>query len=735
MPFQGFHSGLRGTRASGLQHSGLIKSGLVIKMSNINEGNKAVGALDCPEDAIRFQALLLDMVEQAIIATDLEGKIIYWNRFAEKLYGWQTSEALGHNVMEITPPDATKERAADILTHLAEGKSWSGEFLVRRRDGSTFWALITDSPIHDARGNLIGVVGISVDITERKRAEEAQRFLAEASSILARSLNYETTLVNLARLTVPRLATYCAIDLVDKDDRLRQVAVAHKDPDKEELVRELRRLNPYNDALPHGVVKVLRTRKSELSPEVPDALITSYSTDDRYLEIVRDLNPKAYMIVPLVARGRPLGVISFVSDETGVRYDAQSLELAEDLARRAALAIDNARLYGEVQRANRAKDEFLATVSHELRTPLNAILGWSHILCSSKLDEAGVANAHAIIERNAKAQARLIEDILDVSRIITGKLRLDVRPVCFDSVVEAVVDAMRPAADAKQMGIRTKIEPVTFAVSGDANRLQQVVWNLLSNAIKFTPNGGSVEVRLDRCGPSARLSVSDTGQGISKSFLPYVFDRFRQADSSSTRKHGGLGLGLAVVRHLVELHDGAVHVESEGEGRGATFVVTLPMTGLQSADGETKAGRDDEAIRDRRPAMLEGLRVLIVEDQPDTLEMLEASLAAWGADVSGALTVGQALKSITEFRPHVLVSDLGLPVEDGYDLIRKVRALEPEFGGLVPAIALTAYARAEDRKHALAAGFQIHMTKPVEPMELAIVIAGLAGRTVKGLGA
>ena len=556
---------------------------LLTASSDITERKRA-------EDAIHFQALLLDVVEQAVIATDLEGKVIFWNRFAEKLYGWSSGEAVGRNVMEITPAEKMQEQAAEIMRRLNEGQSWSGEFLVRRRDGSAFWSLITDSPIHDAGGNLVGIVGISVDITDRKRAEEAQRFLAEASQILATSLDYETTLASLARLTIPGLATYCAIDLVDEDNKLRQVAVAHKDPQKEEMVRELRRRNPYNYSLPYGVAKVLRTGKSELSPEISDSLITSYGTDDDYLKIIGELNPKSYMIVPLIARGRTLGTISFVADASSARYDSKSLELAEALAHRAAFAIDNARLYGEVQRANRAKDEFLATVSHELRTPLNAILGWSHILRSSKLDEAATANAHTIIERNARAQARLIEDILDISRIITGKLRLDVRPTGLDLVVGAAVEAMRPAADVKKITIETKIDPEACAVSGDASRLQQVVWNLLSNAIKFTPNGGRVEVRLDRYGTSARLTVRDTGQGISKAFLPYVFDRFRQADASTTRKHSGLGLGLAIVRHLVELHGGTVLVESEGEGRGATFTIMLPLAGIEPAEGEVATG-------------------------------------------------------------------------------------------------------------------------------------------------
>jgi PAS domain S-box-containing protein len=678
------------------------------------------------------------------ISTLDEGRYLDVNEATLRITGYTSAEMIGHTAgeLDIWADDESRNRLVAMLKEQGEVRDL--EVGLRSKNGEVRTVLMA-AELTDFDGRSC-ILTASSDISERKRAEDDQRFLAEASSILATSLDYETTLASLARLTIPRLATYCAIDLVDEDKKLRQVAVAHKDLDKEGLVRELRRRNPYDDSLPHGVVKVLRTGKSEISPEITDSLITSYSTSDEYLEIIRELNPKSYMLVPLVARGRTLGVITFVADETGTRYDARSLELAEDLARRAALAIDNARLYGEVQRANRAKDEFLATVSHELRTPLNAILGWSHILRSNKLDEAATAKAYVIIERNARAQAQLIEDTLDISRIITGKLRLDMRPIDLDSVVGAAVEAMRPAADVKQISIETKIGPETCVVSGDANRLQQVVWNLLSNAIKFTPNNGRVEVRLDRFGANARLTVSDTGQGISQAFLPYVFDRFRQADSSTTRKHSGLGLGLAIVRHLVTLHGGGVRAESNGEGRGATFAITLPLVGLQHAEGKIEVEQDRKAgasvarsqeaeTADPRAAMLEGLRVVIVDDQPDTLDMLRAALAAWGASVSCADTARQALQMIIESRPHVLVSDLGLPDEDGYELIRKVRELEPELGGLVPAIALTAYARAEDRRQSLEAGFQIHMTKPVEPVELAVVIAGLAGRTVKGLGA
>ncbi|HJQ70670.1 MAG TPA: ATP-binding protein [Blastocatellia bacterium] len=696
--------------------------------------NKTTEAANRAGDARRASEELFKKVFSAsphamTISTLDEGRYIDVNDATLRITGYAREEMVGHTARELNVWVEGEDRNSVLRQLEEQGEVREFEVRLRSKTGELRTVLMAAEAIEiDGRRCLLTA---SSDITDRKRAEEAQSFLAEASSLLAASLDYETTLASLARLAIPRLATYCAIDLVDEDNKLRQVAVAHEDPAKEEMVRELRRRSPYNYSLPYGVAKVLRTGKSEFSPEITDSLITSYGADDDYLKLIDGLSPKSYMIVPLIARGRALGTISFVRDESGERYDSRSLGLAEALAHRAALAIDNARLYGEVQRANRAKDEFLATVSHELRTPLNAILGWSHILRSSKLDEAATANAHAIIERNARAQARLIEDILDISRIITGKIRLDLRPTGLDAVVRAAVEAMRPAADVKKIDIDMQMGSDACAVSGDPSRLQQVVWNLISNAIKFTPNGGRVAVRLDRYGKRARLVVRDTGQGISKTFLPYVFDRFRQADATTTRKHSGLGLGLAIVRHLVELHGGIVHAESGGEGQGATFTILLPLAGVARAEGDAAAEREAKGY-ERRPAMLEGLRLVIVDDQHDTLEMLKASLADWGASVACAATARDALKMVIETLPHVLVSDLGLPEEDGYELIRKVRELAPELGGLVPAIALTAYARAEDRRQALEAGFQIHMTKPVEPVELAVVIAGLAGRTVKG---
>ncbi|MBA2502021.1 MAG: response regulator, partial [Pyrinomonadaceae bacterium] len=384
-----------------------------------------------------------------------------------------------------------------------------------------------------------------------------------------------------------------------------------------------------------------------------------------------------------------------------------------------------------VEETNRLKDEFLATVSHELRTPLTAIIGWSSLLRSGKLDETNSANALETIERNGKAQSQLIEDLMDVSRVITGKMRLDVHPVELIPIVEAAVDAVSLAAEAKEIRLQTLLDPAAGPISGDPARLQQIIWNLLSNAIKFTPKRGRVQLRLERVNSHIEIVVSDTGQGVSPEFLPFVFDRFRQADGATTRAHGGLGLGLAIVRHLVELHGGTVRVDSPGDGQGATFTVSLPLMIVHRApDGEErrhpKAERAGEMMC---PPELDGLRVLVVDDEPDARELLTVVLAQCGAEVTTAASVLDALAALEESRPDVIVSDIGMPEEDGYSLIRQIRALPDDRGGRIPAAALTAYAGAEDRKRALLAGFQLHIPKPVEPTELVAVVATLAGRT------
>jgi signal transduction histidine kinase/ActR/RegA family two-component response regulator len=382
----------------------------------------------------------------------------------------------------------------------------------------------------------------------------------------------------------------------------------------------------------------------------------------------------------------------------------------------------------QAEEANRSKDEFLATVSHELRNPLNAIAGWTVILRSGPADPLASRHAAEVIERNARALTRIVEDILDVSRIVTGKLHLEPRETELTPVVRAAVEAVRPAAEAKRIEIETDLAPAG-PVWGDPDRLQQVVWNLVANAVKFTPKDGKVEVRLHRIGSQVEIVVSDDGPGIPEDLLPHVFDRFRQADSSSTRRHGGLGLGLAIVRHLVELHGGTVAVASGSDGLGTTFTVSLPVRTLGTVASAVPAVEESTATLAATAAEspLRGLRTLVVEDDPDSLEMVCTLLAQRGADVRPAASTAEALAVIERWRPDLLISDLGMPEEDGYTLIRRVRALPAERGGQVPAVALSARTRPEDRIEALSAGFQMHVAKPVAPAELLAVAVTLAG--------
>ncbi len=392
---------------------------------------------------------------------------------------------------------------------------------------------------------------------------------------------------------------------------------------------------------------------------------------------------------------------------------------------RAELLVREQEARREAVAANRMKDEFLATVSHELRTPLTSMLGWSKMLSQGRLDEPARMRAVESIERNARLQAQIIDDLLDVSRIITGNLKLNIQSTNLADVIEAAIDAIRPAADARRIVIEKEIDAESSVATGDPNRLQQVIWNLLANAVKFTPPGGHLYVAVRRAGAVLEVEVTDSGQGIDKDFLPYVFDRFRQADSTISRKHGGLGLGLSIVRHIVELHGGTVRALSEGPGRGATFIVTLPAAERREESSEL-ISRAAEAYK-TNSRILAGLKVLVVEDEPDTREMIAMLLAQSGATVTTAPSARAALDSITSAKPDVLVSDIGMPDEDGHELIRKIRAMElPE--ARLPAIALTAYARDEDRRQALASGYHMHVAKPVDPQELISNVASLAGR-------
>jgi signal transduction histidine kinase/ActR/RegA family two-component response regulator len=377
--------------------------------------------------------------------------------------------------------------------------------------------------------------------------------------------------------------------------------------------------------------------------------------------------------------------------------------------------------------ANRMKDEFLATLSHELRTPLNAIIGWVDILLKGQYNPSVLSHAVEVIHRNARAQAQLIEDMLDASRIITGKFHLDMHPTKILSTVDAAVESVRPLAEAKGISLSKAFDISAGEVLGDRVRLQQVVWNLLSNAIKFTPRGGSVDVRVGRAGDHVEIIVSDTGQGIGSDVLPYVFDRFRQVDSSYARKQGGLGLGLAIVRHLTELHGGRVEARSAGEGLGAMFKVRLPLMAAKRGAPRSQPQARNLPARSK-DRLLEGVRILLVDDHADTREMLSVVLRDNGADVKLSSSAGEALEALKSWRPDILVSDIGMPGEDGYSLLNKVRRLDPDRGGNIPALALTGYAGLGEGERALLAGYQLHLAKPIEPDELILALAQLAGR-------
>ena len=446
------------------------------------------------------------------------------------------------------------------------------------------------------------------------------------------------------------------------------------------------------------------------------------------------LRPETSMAVPMAVMGRIIGTIEVQSYNAGV-YRPEHVTAMSMAANLTAVAIENVRLLKlertarqAAEESNRLKDEFLATVSHELRTPLTAILGWSRLLEDGSVDDGVSRQAIETICRNAKAQAQIVDDILDVSRIITGNLYLDLHPLELGPVVRNAINVVRPTADAKGIRIDARLGAKPAMVSGDANRLQQVIWNLLSNAVKFTASGGRVTVSLYQVGSAVQIKVTDTGQGISREFMPYVFDRFRQADSTTTRHHGGLGLGLAIARHLVEIHGGTIKAESEGEGRGATFTIKLPVieAAVKSTIGLVESHEHNGSAL--APQLLSGVNVLLVDDDSDTLKLMTTALTRRQATVTAVSSAGEAIKAIRRKRPDVLVSDIAMPDEDGYGLIEKIRLLEANEEESIPAVAITAYAKEEDREKALSSGFQIYLAKPVELTELISVVARAARR-------
>ncbi|MBD1831238.1 response regulator [Cyanobacteria bacterium FACHB-472] len=634
-----------------------------------------------------------DAISDGVCLLDAEGKVVRCNSAMSQLLEKPFSDIEGSFHQELLQKILASSQECPFSSIQKTQRRESREL-----KNGTRWFAITADPIFDQSKAFTGAVYIVADISDRKFAEEAQRISEERFHLLLENVK-----------------DY-AIFFLDTEARIVRWSAGAE------------RILGYQEAEILGqhssIIFTLEDLESgEDKKELHTAETQGRAEDERW-HVRQD-----------GSRFWASGFVSPLKDETGLRgfvkimRDFTERKQAED--ERAQLLASEQEARAAAEAANRMKDEFLATLSHELRSPLNAMLGWLRLLNTRKFDEATTARAMETIERSARAQAQLVEDLLDVSRIIQGKLRLSVRPVELSTVIEAALDTVRPAAEAKAISLQSILDPAAGPVAGDSDRLQQVIWNLVSNAIKFTPKEGSVQVSLKRINSHVEITISDSGEGINPDFVPYVFERFRQADSSITRQYSGLGLGLAIVRNLVELHGGTVRAHSEGAGKGATFIVKLPVmpVRVETSNAERVQPAAVESGVSFEPPSLDGLKVLVVDDNADTRLFLTTVLEECKAQVKAAASVSEAMELIKQSKPDVLVSDIGMPEEDGYTLIGKVRALSPEQGGLIPAAALTAYARAEDRTRSLMSGFQIHLPKPVEPAELAAVVANLAGRS------
>jgi len=705
----------------------------------LEERERAEAAVKESEERYRE---LVENANDIVFTLDLEGNVTSINKAVELITGYSQAELLGMHMSQFLTPASTESARRMTERKIAGEERTNYEVDVRAKDGRIF-RLEISSRLAIHQGKPVGVQGVARDITTRRQAEEAlrladQRALSEYERLLEKVAKLAQTLGTARDLEVifwglkdfTLLSVPCDGLFVSLYDPIRDVRTAcYGWGDGEEIDTSELPPMPVNFTGPNS--RAVRTNQVIITN---DYMKETLGHPAVLVGPDNGLRPQSSLSAPMAVMGRIIGTIEVQSYEKAAYRDehATAMHMAANLT---AVAIENVRLLerestarASAEESNRLKDEFLATVSHELRTPLTAILGWSRMLQGASLESDMAARAIETIKRNAKAQAQIIDDILDVSRIITGNLYLELHPIELAPVLESAINVVRPTAEAKGIQIEVDFDQEPSAVPGDSNRLQQVFWNLLSNAVKFTPAGGKVTVRLRQVDSKAEIEVTDTGQGITAEFLPFVFDRFRQADSTSTRQHGGLGLGLAIARHLIEIHGGSIEARSRGEGQGATFTVRLPLVGsvVESPDASmTAAAKIDEEAESRErlkaQQLLSGLHVLIVDDDRDTLELLSAALTQRSARVTTASSAAEAIRALKFFRPDVLISDIAMPDEDGYELIQKVIALDVV--PAIPAIAITAYAKQEDKERALAAGFLRYLSKPVELGELITAVA------------
>lgn len=701
------------------EFGGAIRTGLTTKFPLFNETGevyavcginlditdrvKAETALKQSEERLR---LALEAGRMGVWDWHLHTNEIKWSDNLEPVHGLPPGTFGGTFAafQELIHPEDRPFVNQTITRTLEERSSYDIEFRNLWPDGSVHWMAGKGKVFLGEDGEPVRMIGIGMDVTERKRAEQDTRFLADASATLAALVDYGSTLQKVARLAVPTFADWCSVDMLDESGGLHRVAVAHADPSKVELAHELHRRFPPDPAAPQGVWNILRTGRSELVPEISDDLLAASVADADLLQIIRALGLRSYMGVPLSVRGKVLGVVTFIAAESGRRYDATNLASAEDLAHRAAVAIENARLYQEVREADRKKDEFLAILGHELRNPLAPISNALHILKLPRANGQLLEQAREMMERQVQHMVRLVDDLLDVSRIVRGKVELRREPIDLAAVVARAVETAQPLIDAEGHELTVTLPPEPLLVSGDLVRLAQVVGNLLNNSARYTDRGGKIEIEGRRAGDRAMLIVRDTGIGIAPEILPRIWDLFVQADRRMKHAQGGMGIGLALVKGLVELHGGTVEARSGGKGKGSEFVVNLPLVTHGQVEG-TPRPEEDPAARGVSQ------RVLIVDDNIDAAESLAMILRLSGHQAQVAHDGTTALKLAETDPPAVAFLDIGMPGMDGYELARRFK-VNPALQN-VYLVALTGWGQEEDRRRTREAGFDAHEVKPV----------------------
>jgi PAS domain S-box-containing protein len=696
---------------------GEIDSALVVSY-DITDRKQAEAVLRHSEARLRL--MVESAKEYAIFTLDLNGFVTSWNSGAERLLGYEETEAVGRDGRFIFTPEDNVQGKADreIQIALSEGQA-ENERWHMRKDGSRFWASGLVMPLQTEEGEPQGLIKIMQDKTHQRQSTERFQLLYDTTRDLLATEEPLLLMSNLfenlsAQLDLHHYYNY----IVEEKDNRRVLHLKSYGGIPEEMAQSIEWLEfgQYPCGLVAQEEQQIVFDRAQLST-YPDA------------ESLRAMEVTAYAGQPLIVQGRLLGVLSFAS-QTRSSFTTEEIDLLQSTCEQIAIAIERTNLTKSIQqqaeqlqRVNRIKDEFLAVLSHELRSPLNPILGWSRLLQSRKFDATRHNEALATIERNAKLQLQLVEDLLDISRIIQGKLSLQVAPVNLTYVISAAIETVRLAAESKKIQIRLDLGDSNPAIMGDSARLQQVVWNLLTNAVKFSPGNEQVKVELRQIDQWAQIRVIDKGKGIHRNFLPHVFEHFRQEDGSTTRKFGGLGLGLAIVQQIVEMHGGTVRVESQGENQGATFIVQLPLMSQMPPSSP-----EPTSVPTNTAAPLDQVKVLLVDDDRDTREYQAFLLQQNGATVTSVDCGVALLTALTEFVPDVIISDVGMAEMDGYTLMQQIRALPPDQGGMIPAIAVTAYATEIDQKKAQQAGFQSHITKPVEPNALIEKIISLIDR-------